>query len=118
MANDETSSQNSPKQLTITDIYKEQGQDRNVIEHFRRYTNPKLTPQFNEEYTYTEQNGGQITVPAFSEVKFSFERGNAEPEDNIKISKGEENNFVWSVFYSLLEQVVDVLNDSIEEQRN
>jgi hypothetical protein len=38
-------------------------------------------------------------------VTFSFERGNEEQEDNIKISKGEESNFIWSVFYTLLDQV-------------
>jgi wobble nucleotide-excising tRNase len=72
-----------------------QGQDQNAITHFQRYTNTKLTPQFS---------------PDFSEVTFSFERGNDENESNIKISKGEESNFIWSIFYSLLEQIVDVLN--------
>ncbi|PMN40240.1 anticodon nuclease [Vibrio lentus] len=97
-------------------VFKDQGQDRNVIEHFQRYTNPKLTPHFNDEYTYTNEKDERVTVPAFSEVQFSFERGNDEQERNIKISKGEESNFVWSVFYSLLDQVIDVLNDSPEKR--
>lgn len=73
----------------------EHGQDQNAINHFQRYTNAKLTPHFN---------------PDFSEVTFSFERGNDEHEPNIKISKGEESNFIWSIFYSLLEQIIDELN--------
>jgi wobble nucleotide-excising tRNase len=73
----------------------EQGQDQNAKTHFQRYTNTKLTPQFS---------------PDFSEVTFSFERGNDENESNIKISKGEESNFIWSIFYSLLEQIIDALN--------
>jgi wobble nucleotide-excising tRNase len=32
--------------------------------------------------------------------------------ERIKISKGEESNFVWSVFYTLLEQVVSTLNEN------
>jgi len=95
-------------------VFKEQGQDRNVISHFQRYTDPKLTPSFNDEYTQVDRNGDQITVPAFSEVMFSFERGNNETESNIKISKGEESNFIWSVYYSLIEQVIDVLNEAPE----
>lgn len=75
----------------------EQGQDRNAIAHFQRYTNDKLTPHFNSD---------------FSEVTFSFERGNDESEPNIKISKGEESNFIWSIFYSLLEQIIDALNSA------
>jgi len=97
-------------------VFKEQGQDRNVIEHFQRYTDAKLTPNFNDEYTQVERNGEQITIPAFSEVTFSFERGNNETESNIKISKGEESNFIWSVYYSLIEQVIDVLNEPVENR--
>lgn len=76
-------------------VFEEQGQDRNVTAIFQHYTNEKLTPNFNDD---------------FSEVRFSFERGNNPQERNIKISKGEESNFIWSVFYSSLEQVIEVLN--------
>jgi len=81
---------------TFTDwVLQEQGQDQNVIANFQHYTDNKLTPNFNED---------------FSEVRFSFQRGNEEPSENIKISKGEESNLIWSLFYSLIEQVVNVLN--------
>lgn len=76
-------------------VLQDQGQDQNIIAHFQRYTDAKLTPRFS---------------PDFSEVTFSFERGNEEQTENIKISKGEESNFIWSVFYSLLVQVIEVLN--------
>ena len=76
-------------------VLQEQGQDQNIIAHFQRYTDKKLTPRFS---------------PDFSEVTFSFKRGNEEQTENIKISKGEESNFIWSIFYSLLVQVIDVLN--------
>lgn len=76
-------------------ILKVQGQEPNITSHFQQYTNDKLTPKFNE---------------AFSEVRFSFERGNNEPSEFVKISKGEESCFIWSVFYSLLTQTINVLN--------
>lgn len=72
-----------------------EGKDQNVITNFQNYTNEKLTPHFNETFT---------------EVKFSYKRGNDEPLNNIKISKGEESNFIWSIFFSLLKQVIEVLN--------
>ncbi|MGG0645949.1 AAA family ATPase [Bacillus mycoides] len=90
-------------------IFEEQGQDFNIISNFQHYTDEKLTPRFNEEYIKNEE-GNNVTVGAFTEITFSYERGNDERSDNIKISKGEESNFVWCVFYSLLEQVIDVLN--------
>lgn len=89
-------------------VLKDQGQDMNVIATFQRYTNDKLTPRFNEERKHDET--GEVVAKAFSEVTFSLERGNGEHSGNVKISKGEESNFIWSMFYTLLDQVIDVLN--------
>ncbi|OPC38678.1 AAA family ATPase [Elizabethkingia anophelis] len=83
-------------------ILQDQGQEPNIAAHFQRYTSDKLTPDFNED---------------FSEVRFSFERGDDSGSDFIKISKGEESCFIWSVFYSLLEQTVNVLNVAEQADR-
>ncbi|AIQ11324.1 AAA family ATPase [Paenibacillus durus] len=98
-------------------IFEEQGQDRNIISNFQHYTDEKLTPHFNEEYSVKDKDGNNVTVGAFTEITFSYERGNDERSNNIKISKGEESNFVWCVFYSLLEQVTDVLNVAEPSER-
>lgn len=76
-------------------ILQEQGQDQKIISNFQHYTDEKLMPHFSED---------------FSEVSFSFERGDDTSSKNIKISKGEESNFIWSIFYTLIEQVIEVLN--------
>jgi hypothetical protein len=91
-------------------VLKDQGQDQNIITTFQRYTNDKLTPRFNEEYKITDEAGKETTVRAFSEVTFSLERGDDDHSGNLKISKGEESNFIWSIFYTLLAQVIEVLN--------
>ena len=91
-------------------IFQDEGQENNATIIFQHYTNEKLTPHFNQEYT-KEENGTTITVPAFSEVTFSFERGNDQSDSSIKISKGEESNLIWSIFYTLLELVISVLNE-------
>lgn len=83
-------------------IFKEQGQEPNIISNFQHYTNRVLMPRFSSD---------------FSEVTFSFERGHEESVKNIKISKGEESNFVWSVFYSLLEQIINILNIPEPDER-
>lgn len=92
-------------------VLEEQGQDRNIVTNFQRYTNDKLTPRFNEEYKFKDKDGHEVTVKAFSEVTFSLEGGNDEHTGNLKISKGEESNFIWSIFYTLLEQAIFTLND-------
>jgi hypothetical protein len=98
-------------------ILAEQGQEPNIAKHFQRYTNDKLTPKFNEEYSIKDKDNKDITIPTYSEVRFSFERGNDEPSEFVKISKGEESCFIWSVFYSLLEQTISVLNEVEEAAR-
>jgi len=60
-------------------VLQEQGKEFNAIAHFQRYTSDKLTPKFS---------------PDFSEVTFSFKRGNEDKSENVKISKGEESNFI------------------------
>ncbi|GFE78324.1 anticodon nuclease [Steroidobacter agaridevorans] len=94
-----------------------QGQDRNIITNFQHYTNEKLTPRFNEEYKRRDKDGKEIAVKAFSEVTFSLESGDDEHSGNLKISKGEESNFIWSIFYTLLEQVIGILNISEPAER-
>jgi hypothetical protein len=91
-------------------VLREQGQDRNIIANFQRYTDEKLTPRFNEEYAIRDENNEESTVAAFSEVTFSYQRGNEASFENLKVSKGEESNFIWSIFYTLLEQVIEILN--------
>jgi hypothetical protein len=92
-------------------VLEEQGQDRNIVTNFQRYTNEKLTPRFNEEYKLQGKDGHEVAIKAFSEVTFSLEGGNDEHTQNLKISKGEESNFIWSIFYTLLEQAIFTLND-------
>ena len=91
-------------------IFKDQGQEPNIITHFQHYTNDKLTPSFNQEYTKKDDNNKDVVVKAYSEITFSLERGDDNKIDNIKISKGEESCLIWCVFYSLLKLVIDTRN--------
>ncbi|QBG48781.1 anticodon nuclease [Verrucomicrobia bacterium S94] len=99
-------------------ILQDQGLDQNIIAYFQLHTGNKLTPHFNQEYTTQDQQGNQIMVKAFSEVTFSYERGNEEPREYVKISKGEESVFIWSIFYNLIEQVIGILNIPEESERD
>lgn len=83
-------------------LLKDLGQDGNIVKYFQRYTTDKLTPHFSED---------------FAEVSFSLERGDNEHSGSIKLSKGEESNFIWSVFYALLDQVIAMLNVAELESR-
>lgn len=80
-------------------ILKEEGKEQQVVRTFQRYTSDTLTPHFSEDFT---------------SVRFSHQAGNQNYAPHIKISKGEESNFIWGIFYTLLEQIVDQL-DSVKE---
>jgi hypothetical protein len=92
-------------------ILREQGQYTNIIANFQRYANDKLTPRFNEEYETIDKEGKEVKVKEFSEVTFSLEGGNDENSGNLKISKGEESNFIWSIFYTLINLMVETLGE-------
>ncbi len=123
---------------TFTDwlitLLKELGEDGNIVANFQRYTGSNANPVFNEEYKKKTKdfNGKEveITIPAFLEIVFqvaaSFPEGSSSTaayEDYerlaaqghykaIKISKGEESNFIWSIFFTLLQQVVSTLDEA------
>ena len=99
-------------------ILEDEGQGGNIITNFQRYTNDKLTPIFNSEYTVKGEDGKDIKIPAYSEITFSIERGNDETINNIKISKGEESCLIWCIFYSLLKEVIETLNIPEVEERS
>lgn len=115
-------------------LLQELGEDGNIITNFQHYTGSKATPTFNQEYECNNKDHNNndvfVTIPAFSEVTFQVTKSTPTmPEipdeiteddltsvqgqyEKIKISKGEESNFVWSIIYTLLEQVVSTLNES------
>ncbi|CAA0173523.1 Anticodon nuclease [Tenacibaculum maritimum] len=96
---------------------KDQGLDDNIVKNFQHFTTDSITPLFNEEYTIQDENGKNIVVKAYSEITFSVASGDDQSQNNIKISKGEESNFIWCVYYSLIEQVVELLNIPEPEDR-
>lgn len=98
-------------------ILRDRGQDQNIITNFQHYTNDKLTPSFIEETKQVIQDGRRVNISTFPEVTFSYDRG-TQRTGNIKISKGEESNFIWSVFFTLLEEIVDILKEEEPDNRD
>lgn len=80
---------------------KDENQDGNIVTNFQSYTTNKITPSFNEDFT---------------EISFSYLSGGDNTDTNIKISKGEESNFIWCVFYTLIDHIVKLLNENEEDR--
>lgn len=117
-------------------ILKDQGKEGEIVANFQYYSTDKITPVFNAAYQVTESNGEKVSVLENSEVTFRLNSSNiltdengetivsedgdtlvAEQEGLVKVSKGEESNFIWSIFYAVIEQVIEVLNEPEPEQR-
>lgn len=80
-------------------VLETQGKEDYIVRDFKNYTSEKLKPKF---------------TPDFSEVTFSYKKSADEAIDNVKISKGEESNFIWCVFYTVFKQVIEELNEAID----
>lgn len=100
------------------EFLKDQGLENNIVTNFQHYTTDSITPLFNEEYITQDDKGDDIVVKAYSEVTFSISSGDDQGVPNIKISKAEESNFIWCVFYSLLEEAIETLNETDKTNRS
>ncbi|MBR6688589.1 MAG: anticodon nuclease [Clostridia bacterium] len=88
---------NIPKDCWIVKFINEQGIENQIKDNFRELVTSKVEPRF-------ELNEGKI--------KFDIPTGDNNVETGIKISKGEESLFIWSVFYTILTIVIEELNMS------
>lgn len=100
-------------------ILEDQGKENEIIDLFQDHLG--IFPEGNDL-----RSKQQIISPRFQDnfrtVKFSKtytaknEHGEDEriTENNIKISKGEENSFIWSIFYTFLNEVILSKNEDPE----
>ncbi|WP_417463056.1 AAA family ATPase [Kordiimonas sp.] len=102
---------------TFTDwILGERGLDQEIIANFQRYTDDKLTPSFVvKTEQVTNKDGKRENRNTYPQVTFAFDRG-TERSTGVKLSKGEESNLIWSVFFSLLKEVVGLLQEAKENE--
>ncbi len=70
--------------------------DETIAQYLSRYAD------FNFDFTYKEVQQGKETVSKPDYVSFS--KG---AETNIKVSRGEQNIFIWCVFMAICERMLD-----------
>lgn len=78
----------------------EQGLETIINNNYRKLINKKIDINFD------------IVNDKIEKILFSLQTGDDTSVDFIKISKAEESMFIWSVFYTILEQrLLDYLDD-------
>lgn len=84
-------------------LMQECGKELEIIKKFQEFTMSKIEPLIN----YT--NG---------EIRFRLATGDNRYADNIKISRGEEQIFIWVMFYILIDTVISDLNINESSDRS
>ena len=85
----------------VSRLAAEQGIENNIANNFKSLLHSNIEPVF-------DFSKGRVT--------FNISSGDDSSVNCIKISRGEESVFVWSIFYSFLETAIDALNTD-EESR-
>ena len=97
-------------------VLRDRGQDQNIIANFQHYTSRSITPSFPQKSRIDFRDGAK-KIDTFPEIRFAYTGGD-NIENDVKISKGEESNLIWSIFYTLLEEVVGLLKEPDPKKRD
>lgn len=73
-----------------------QGLDGAIVNNFQTFTSDRIEPRIDFES---------------GEVSFGVHKGDDSSTGGIKISRAEESIFVWSVYYSVLNEAIETLSD-------
>jgi hypothetical protein len=79
----------------VAKLIEEQGLENEIIDNFREIIHSKIEPLFDFEK---------------GAVSFNFVSGDDSSETNIKISRGEESVFIWSIFYTIFKTAIESFN--------
>lgn len=91
-------------------ILEERGQELNIVNNFQRYTSRTITPTFPGEAVVKIVDEKRINALTHKEIRFAY-TGGSEIKNNVKVSKGEESNLIWSIFHALLLEVNEILKE-------
>lgn len=82
-------------------IIRTQELENDIIDNFKSLVETKLEPVFD--------------IPD-AKITFQLATGDSNSTQNVKISKGEESMFIWSVFYSILNLSLEMLDEELENR--
>jgi hypothetical protein len=96
----------------IAKLIEKHGLQNQIIDDFQMFSGSKLQPTF--KLSKTKETSKEKDLPKV-ETSFRIYSGDENPT-NIKISKGEESVFKWSIFYTILSLAIETLNEDLEER--
>lgn len=85
----------------VFELIEKQELDGKISDNFKDFTNSKIEPKIDF------QTG---------DVYFNLPTGDEDSRNNIKISRGEESIFIWSVFYTIVKAAIDMLDEELRSE--
>lgn len=89
------------KNSSFFDLIVRQGKEIEIANRFKEFTSSKIEPNIDTDT-------GEIT--------FSLPTGDNQALANIKVSRGEESIFIWTIFFVLMETIIAESNEDVENQ--
>ena len=80
----------------LAKLIEDEGLDGQIVDNFKKITNSKIEPSFDF---------------IKGEISFGNHTGDESSLENIKVSRGEESLFIWSIFYTVLQNAVNTLRE-------
>ena len=97
----------------------EEGYDGDIIHNFEKFSGSRIKPVFDAANNTISFGTSVVSQMRGEEGELIYNDDESplmvESSKNIKISKGEESNFIWSIFYTLLEKLIFRLNNPEED---
>ncbi|WP_069637230.1 AAA family ATPase [Campylobacter pinnipediorum] len=91
------------KNSNFIELIERQGKENEIAKRFKEFTSSKIEPNIDISN---------------AEITFSLPTGDNKTINNIKISKGEESIFIWTVFFVLMETIISELNNDVINDRS
>jgi hypothetical protein len=95
------------KDAWIFQLIKKEGLYRQIIDNFQKFTGSKMEPLIDIPEDKDKPEG---------KIIFGIRSGDDAGSENIKISRGEESIFIWSVYFTVLENAISALNEVSENR--
>lgn len=89
------------KESWVFKLIKDQGLNSKIVDNFMEFSDTKISPDINTDT---------------GNIFFMISNVYTASQSKIKISRGEESIFVWSVFYTILELAIELLNENEEDR--
>lgn len=90
------------------------GSQNEIQTHFQNLTNKNVTPLFTEERKSILRKGRRVAETTYPDVIFKLATGDSSKI--IKVSRGEERLFIWSIFYVLMNEIISIQDDSRDDK--